>query len=139
MVDEINVDGYIVLKDRFYTKTHEWIKVENGIGTVGITDYAQKELQDITYVELPETGITVNTGEEVATVESVKHTSPIYSPVTGEIVEVNEALEDEPDIVNKDPYGDGWIFKIKPSNPEEINDLLSPEAYAELVRSEKQG
>ncbi|MEB3845899.1 MAG: glycine cleavage system protein GcvH, partial [Desulfurococcales archaeon] len=99
----------------------------------------QKELQDITYVELPETGITVSAGEEVATVESVKHTSPIYSPVTGEIVEVNEILEDEPDTVNKDPYGDGWIFKIKLSKPDEVNSLLSPEAYAELVRSEKQG
>ncbi|MEB3759116.1 MAG: glycine cleavage system protein GcvH [Desulfurococcales archaeon] len=139
MSDEINVDGYIILKDRFYTKTHEWIKVEGDTGTVGITDYAQKELQDITYVELPETGITVSAGEEVATVESVKHTSPIYSPVTGEIVEVNEILEDEPDTVNKDPYGDGWIFKIKLSKPDEVNSLLSPEAYAELVRSEKQG
>ncbi len=139
MADEINVDGYIILKDRFYTKTHEWIKVEGDTGTVGITDYAQKELQDITYVELPETGITVSAGEEVATVESVKHTSPIYSPVTGEIVEVNEILEDEPDTVNKDPYGDGWIFKIKLSKPDEVNALLSPEAYAELVRSEKQG
>ncbi|MEB3758021.1 MAG: glycine cleavage system protein GcvH [Desulfurococcales archaeon] len=139
MADEINVDGYIILRDRFYTKTHEWIKVEGDTGTVGITDYAQKELQDITYVELPETGITVSAGEEVATVESVKHTSPIYSPVTGEIVEVNEILEDEPDTVNKDPYGDGWIFKIKLSKPDEVNSLLSPEAYAELVRSEKQG
>ncbi len=139
MADEINVDGYIILKDRFYTKTHEWIKVEGHTGTVGITDYAQKELQDITYVELPETGITVSAGEEVATVESVKHTSPIYSPVTGEIVEVNEILEDEPDTVNRDPYGDGWIFKIKLSRPDEVNALLSPEAYAELVRSEKQG
>ncbi|MEB3772589.1 MAG: glycine cleavage system protein GcvH [Desulfurococcales archaeon] len=139
MADEINVDGYIILRDRFYTKTHEWIKVEGDTGTVGITDYAQKELQDITYVELPETGITVSAGEEVATVESVKHTSPIYSPVTGEIVEVNEVLEDEPDTVNKDPYGDGWIFKIKLSKPDEVNSLLSPEAYAELVRSEKQG
>ncbi|MEB3799455.1 MAG: glycine cleavage system protein GcvH [Desulfurococcales archaeon] len=139
MADEINVDGYIILRDRFYTKTHEWIKIEGDTGTVGITDYAQKELQDITYVELPETGITVSAGEEVATVESVKHTSPIYSPVTGEIVEVNEILEDEPDTVNKDPYGDGWIFKIKLSKPDEVNSLLSPEAYAELVRSEKQG
>ena len=139
MVDEINVDGYIILKDRLYTKTHEWIKIEGDTGTVGITDYAQKELQDITYVELPETGITVSAGEEVATVESVKHTSPIYSPVTGEIVEVNEILEDEPDTVNKDPYGDGWIFKIKLSKPDEVNALVSPEAYAELVRSEMQG
>ena len=137
MADEINVDGYIILKDRLYTKTHEWIKIEGGTGTVGITDYAQKELQDITYVELPETGISVSAGEEVATVESVKHTSPIYSPVTGEIIEVNEILEDEPDTVNRDPYGDGWIFKIKLSDPDEVNSLLSPEAYAELVRSEK--
>jgi len=137
MVDPIIVDGYEILKDRLYTKTHEWIKIDGEIGIVGITDYAQKELQDITYVELPDIGIEVSQGEEVATVESVKHTSSIYSPVSGEIVDVNEQLEDEPDIVNKDPYGDGWIFKIKLSNPDEIKSLLSPESYADVVRAEK--
>ncbi|MEB3756024.1 MAG: glycine cleavage system protein GcvH [Desulfurococcales archaeon] len=137
MVDPIIVDGYEILKDRLYTKTHEWIKIDGEIGIVGITDYAQKELQDITYVELPDIGIEVSQGEEVATVESVKHTSPIYSPVSGEIVDVNEQLEDEPDIVNKDPYGDGWIFKIKLFNPDETKSLLSPESYADVVRAEK--
>ncbi|MCE4607272.1 MAG: glycine cleavage system protein GcvH [Desulfurococcales archaeon] len=137
MVDSIIVEGYEIFKDRLYTKTHEWIKIHGENGIVGITDYAQKELQDITYVELPDIGIEVSQGEEVATVESVKHTSPIYSPVSGEIINVNENLEEEPDIINKNPYGDGWIFEIKLTNPGEIKNLLSPEIYADLVRAEK--
>jgi glycine cleavage system H protein len=139
MNDSIIIEGYEILKDRLYTKTHEWIKIERMTGTVGITDYAQKELQDITYVELPDVGIEVRQGEEVATVESVKHTSSIYSPVSGEIIEINERLEDEPDIINRDPYGEGWIFKIKLTNPDEARNLLSPESYAEVVRAEKKG
>ncbi len=137
MADITVLNQYLVKGDRRYTKTHEWILVEGDVGTVGITDYAQKELQDVTYVELPEPGVEVSKGEEVATIESVKHTSPIYTPVSGVVVEVNEKLDEEPDIVNRDPYGDGWIFKIKISNPAELNELLSPEEYAALVESEK--
>ncbi|MCE4614700.1 MAG: glycine cleavage system protein GcvH [Desulfurococcales archaeon] len=139
MTDSIVVEGYEILRDRLYSKTHEWIKIEGDTGITGITDYAQKELQDITYVELPDVGIQVSQGEEISTVESVKHTSPIYSPASGEIIEVNERLEDEPDIINKDPYREGWIFKIKLSSSDETKNLLSPEAYADLVRSEKEG
>ncbi|MEB3825448.1 MAG: glycine cleavage system protein GcvH [Desulfurococcales archaeon] len=137
MADITVLNQYLVKGDRRYTKTHEWILVEGDVGTVGITDYAQKELQDVTYVELPEPGVEVSKGEEVATIESVKHTSPIYTPASGVVVEVNEKLDEEPDIVNRDPYGDGWIFKIKISNPAELNELLSPEEYAALVESEK--
>jgi len=137
LADITVLNQYLVKGDRRYTKTHEWILVEGDVGTVGITDYAQKELQDVTYVELPEPGVEVSKGEEVATIESVKHTSPIYTPASGVVVEVNEKLDEEPDIVNRDPYGDGWIFKIKISNPAELNELLSPEEYAALVESEK--
>ncbi len=120
-----------------YTKEHEWIKVEGEIGIVGITDYAQNELSDIVFVELPEVGQKVEKGERVATLEAVKTVADVYSPVTGEVVEINEKLSDQPDLINSDPYGEGWIVKIKIENPEELNKLLSAEDYRKLIEEEE--
>ncbi len=132
--DRIVVGDYIVLRDRLYTETDEWAKVEGDVAVVGITDYAQKKLRDIVGVELPEKGQEVKAGETVGSIESVKATADIYSPLTGVIVEVNERLYDEPELVNKDPYGEGWMFKIRLSNPSELDRLMKPEDYAEHIR-----
>ncbi|MGI9250084.1 MAG: glycine cleavage system protein GcvH [Pseudohongiellaceae bacterium] len=116
--------------DLKYLASHEWIRVDdNGIGTVGISDHAQSALGDIVFVELPEPGTTVKVGGEVAVVESVKAASDVYSPVSGEVVEVNQVLQDTPEIVNSAPYGDGWFFRIKLSAPNELDELMSAEAY----------
>ncbi|MEZ5303666.1 MAG: glycine cleavage system protein GcvH [Verrucomicrobiales bacterium] len=121
-------------KNLRYTEDHEWISVsDDGIGTVGITDHAQNELSDVVYVELPEVGREVGAGDQVAVVESVKAASDIYAPVYGEIVEVNSDLENEPGAINADPYGEGWIFKIKLNDPSELDDLKSAEEYDDLV------
>src|SRR5579871_4815082 len=109
-----------------YTKEHEWVHVENGIGTIGITDHAQKELGDIVYVEVPKVGTVVEQGKSFAVVESVKAASEIYAPVSGEIVAGNDALTAAPETLNSDPHGNGWIAKIKLSAPEEVDRLLSP-------------
>jgi glycine cleavage system H protein len=122
------------LKDFKFTKEHEWVKVEGDIAVVGITDYAQKELGDVVYVELPEVGNTYEKDEACSNIESVKAVSDIYAPVSGEITEVNESLEDKPEIVNKDPYGDGWLFKLKLENPDELEELMNAEAYDEYVK-----
>jgi glycine cleavage system H protein len=122
------------LKDFKFTKEHEWVKVEGDIAVVGITDYAQKELGDVVYVELPEVGNTYEKDETCSNIESVKAVSDIYAPVSGEITEVNEALEDKPEIVNKDPYGDGWLFKLKLENPDELEELMKAEDYDEYVK-----
>lgn len=122
------------LKDFKFTKEHEWTKVEGDIAVVGITDYAQKELGDVVYVELPEVGNTFEKDEACSNIESVKAVSDIYAPVSGEITEVNEALEDQPEIVNKDPYGEGWLFKLKMENPDELEELMNAEAYDEYVK-----
>ncbi len=111
-----------------YAKTDEWARVEGDIVVVGISDYAQDALSDIVYVELPEVGAEVSAGEVVGTVESVKAAADIMSPVSGEIVEVNEALEDTPEIINEDPYG-AWIFKVKASDLSELDDLMTAEEY----------
>ena len=122
------------LKDFKFTKEHEWVKVEGDIAVVGITDYAQKELGDVVYVELPEVGNTYEKDEACSNIESVKAVSDIYAPVSGEITEVNEALEDNPEIVNKDPYGEGWLFKLKLENPDELEELMNADAYDEYVK-----
>ena len=122
------------LKDFKFTKEHEWVKVEGDIAVVGITDYAQKELGDVVYVELPEVGNTYEKDEACSNIESVKAVSDIYAPVSGEITEVNEALEDNPEIVNKDPYGEGWLFKLELENPDELKELMNAEAYDEYVK-----
>jgi len=120
-------------KDLKYTKSHEWVRVEGNTGIVGITDHAQEELTDIVYVEPPAAGADVKAGGQCAVVESVKAASDIYTPVSGEVVAGNEALADKPELVNTDPYGQGWIFKIKLSDPGEVGELLSPDEYAQHI------
>ena len=122
-------------KDYRYTKEHEWVHVENGIGTIGITDHAQHELSDVVFVELPKVGRAVAAKGPVAVVESVKAASDIYSPVAGEVVEVNAALEANPALVNTDPYGQGWIYRIKLSNPTEASQLKDAAAYGQQIGS----
>ncbi|MGB5379096.1 glycine cleavage system protein GcvH [Muriicola sp.] len=119
--------------DLKYTKDHEWIRIEGDMATVGITDFAQGELGDIVYVEVETLDETLDKEEVFGTVEAVKTVSDLFLPLSGQIVAFNEALEDEPEKVNSDPYGDGWMIKIKLSDPSEIEDLLSDAAYKELV------
>ena len=116
-----------------YSKDHEWIRVEGDIGTVGISNYAQEQLGDVVYVELPEVGRTVAQSEEAAVVESVKAASEVYAPVSGEVVEVNQALEDDPALVNGDPTGEGWFLKVRLSAPGELDGLMDEAAYADYV------
>ena len=119
----------LVPDDLRYAETHEWIRPEDGIATIGITDHAQAELTDIVYVELPQVGTTLEPKQTAAVVESVKAASDIYSPVTGEVVEVNPELESNPALVNTDPYAAGWLFKVKLANPEEVASLKSASQY----------
>ncbi|WP_372808816.1 glycine cleavage system protein GcvH [Pontiella sp.] len=121
-----------VPQDLFYAKTHEWVSLEDGIATVGISDFAQSQLSDLTFVELPEVGTEFSAGDEAAVVESVKAAADVYAPVSGEVVEVNEALEDAPELINKDAFGSGWLFKIKVSDESEIDDLMDADSYEEL-------
>ena len=113
-----------------YAKSHEWVRIEGDTAVVGITDHAQHELTDIVYVELPPVGDRVEAGKECAVVESVKAASDIYAPVSGDIVAVNDELTSAPELVNQDAHGKGWMFKIKLSDPGELNDLMSPSDYA---------
>jgi len=115
--------------DLKYTKSHEWVRVNGNVATVGITDHAQHELTDVVFVELPDVGRLIKAGEACAVVESVKTASDIYSPLSGEIAEVNQAVVDDPALVNSEPYEDGWFFRIKLSNLAELNALLGPEQY----------
>jgi glycine cleavage system H protein len=119
--------------DLKYAKSHEWVRVSGGTATVGITDHAQAELTDIVFVELPAVGRKVKAGEACAVVESVKTASDIYSPVSGEITEVNNAVVDDPALVNKEPDGGGWFYKIKLSDAAEVNSLLSPDDYKKQI------
>lgn len=116
-----------------YTEDHEWVSMDSDIGTVGITDYAQSELGDIVFVELPEIGQTLRKGERFGTVEAVKTVEEIYAPLSGEVVEINEALEEDAEQVNKEPYGAGWMIRIRCSDQKELSQLLSPGDYAELI------
>ena len=123
--------------DLKYASTHEWISVnEDGLVTVGISDHAQEALGDIVFVELPEAGASVNSKEEIAVVESVKAASDIYSPLTGEVVEINESLLDSPETVNASPYELGWFFKIRMDNEAELDDLMNSESYSEYCDNE---
>ncbi|MCL6416624.1 glycine cleavage system protein GcvH [Aestuariirhabdus sp. Z084] len=120
-----------------YVSSHEWIRVEaDGTAVVGITDHAQELLGDVVFVELPEVGAAISRDEDAGVVESVKAASDIYAPISGEVVEINEALEDAPETVNGDPYGDGWFFRIKLSDESELDELLDAEAYAEVCEAE---
>lgn len=124
--------------DLKFMKSHEWARVEDdGLIRVGISDHAQGLLGDLVYVELPGVGDSVQVGNACAVVESVKAASDVYAPVSGEVVEVNAALTDKPETINEDAYGEGWIFAVRPSNKDELEDLLDPDAYAELLDSEE--
>ena len=116
-----------------YTKEHEWIKVDGDIATTGITDYAQSELSDIVMVEPPGAGQKIKTGDAVGTIEAVKAVTDLYACINGEVTEVNDAVVADPSIINKDAYGEGWIYKMKIDDPKEIDNLLSPEQYKELI------
>lgn len=120
-----------------YTTSHEWVRIDGEIGTIGITDHAQKELGEIVYLELPEVGHVYNADEEFGTVESVKAVSELYMPLSGEVVEINSGAVAEPGIVNDDPFGDGWLVRLKLSTDEEIAKLMSAEQYEEYVRAEE--
>lgn len=123
--------------DLKFLKSHEWARVEgNGRATVGISDHAQGLLGDLVYVELPGVGDTVQAGNAAAVVESVKAASDVYSPVSGTVVEVNEALADKPETINEDAYGEGWLFVVEMSEPEQVNELLGPDDYAELLEND---
>jgi len=119
--------------DLKYTKEHEWVKLEGDTATVGITDYAQGELGDIVFVELPKVGATVAQMKPFGTIEAVKAVSELFSPVTGEVVAVNSGLESDAAVINKDPYGEAWLIKIKVKNPKELDSLLTAEKYKEMV------
>lgn len=116
-----------------YTKDHEWVKIDGNVATIGVTDFAQGELGDIVYVEVETVGETMEREEVFGTVEAVKTVSDLFLPLAGKIVEFNESLEDTPEKVNTDPYGDGWMVKLQMSNEAEIEDLMSPEEYKELI------
>jgi len=139
MSESIQYKNYILLKDRRYQDTHEWIKIieENKV-RVGITDYAQKKLKSIVYVDTPEVGKDIEKGELITTVESVKAVGEVISPVNGKILSFNEKLEDDPSLINNDPYGEGWIVEIEVTNPSELDNLLDVEGYIEVIKKEEE-
>lgn len=120
--------------DYLYSKEHEWIRVDGDVAVLGITDFAQNELGEVVYFEAPEAGQSFDTDDEVGSIESVKAVSSIYTPVAGEILEVNEGIEDGPEVVNDDPHGDGWLVKIRMSSPSEIENLMSAEQYQAFLK-----
>ncbi|MGC9105635.1 MAG: glycine cleavage system protein GcvH [Thermoprotei archaeon] len=131
---EIRVGKYVVLDDRLYTETDEWVKLDGNLAWVGITDYAQKKLRDIVGVQLPEVGREADFGEAVASIESVKAASDIYAPLSGRIVKVNEELLTSPELLNQDPYGKGWIFVLEVKDRNEVEKLLTADKYVESIK-----
>lgn len=132
---------YKILDELYYTKEHIWVKIENDVATIGITDYAQSQLGDVVFIELPEVEREVESGEVIATVESIKAVSEIYSPLTGKIISINEDLANEPSLLNSDPYGDGWICDIQMKDLTEIEDLMTADdyrAYVEAITEEEE-
>lgn len=126
-------------KELQYTQTHEWCRIEDdGSVVVGITFHAQEQLGELVFVDLPDVGDLMNAFDEIAVVESVKAASDVFSPLTGKIIEINEDLEDSPNLVNSDPYGDGWLFRIEPQDPEEFNELMDAEAYEHFLQSDEE-
>jgi glycine cleavage system H protein len=124
-------------KELRYATTHEWVRAEgNGVFTIGITEHAQDLLGDMVFLDLPDVGDAVTTGDDCAVAESVKAASDVYAPITGEVVEVNEQLEDSPELVNSDPFGDGWLFKVKAEDEDEVNGLLDAEAYSGVIEED---
>ena len=123
--------------DLYYTDNHTWVLVEGETGTVGITDYAQSELSEVVYVELPEVGAEVVQGAPFGTIEAMKTVAELISPVTGEVVEVNDAAENDPHIVNNDPYSDGWFIRVRLHDPEEVENIMTPDDYLLYISSEE--
>jgi glycine cleavage system H protein len=121
--------------DLYYTRDHEWVRVEGEVATVGITDFAQKQLGDVVYVELPALGTQLEVHQSIGAIESVKAVSDVFSPVSGEVIAVNEKLNDSPEMVNQDPYGEGWIIKLKMKNKEDLNLLMTSSEYEKYVES----
>ncbi|MCP3959400.1 MAG: glycine cleavage system protein GcvH [bacterium] len=119
-----------------YTENHEWLKIQEGVCTLGITDYAQNELGEVVYVDLPEAGDSFDAGESFGAIDSSKTSADVYTPLAGEVVEVNSALEEEPELVNEDPHGKGWLVKIRFSSSEGLDEMLSSESYEELAKGQ---
>jgi len=138
IVVKTKLGEYIVKEDLLYTKTDERVKIEGNIVTIGITDYAQKKLRYIVNVELPEEGAEVKAGSSIATLESVKTVADVYTPFNGKVIEANTALIDEPDLINKDPYGKGWIVKIEVSGAISKEGLLTPQQYVDKIKKEEE-
>jgi len=131
------LNKYKVPKDRLYTETHEWVKVEDGCALIGITDYAQAKLKNIVGIELPEKGTEVGKGGRLAVVESIKSVEDVYAPITCRVIEVNKRLESEPELLNNDPYGEGWIARVEIIDEKELESLLKPEDYAKVIEREE--
>jgi len=129
------MSNYSIPQNLKYTKTHEWVKIENNIAIIGITDYAQQELGDIVFVEVNNTTKEIKKYEPFGTIEAVKTVSDLFMPISGKILEINEQLKSTPELINKDPYGEGWIIKIEISDTKEIDNLLSAEEYKQLIEA----
>ncbi len=119
-----------------YHKEHEWVRAEGKLATIGISDFAQAALGDIVYLEIPKTGVTVQYGSEITEIESTKTTSPLYAPVSGKIVSVNEKLREKPELINQDPYGEGWVVVIEMARPKEVEQLMTADAYEGFLKRE---
>jgi len=136
IVVKTSLGEYVVRRDLMYTESDEWVKVTGSIAVVGISDYAQKKLRHIVNVELPEVGRSVRRGENIAVIESVKAIADIYAPISGRVIDVNKSLLEHPEYINNDPYGLGWVVKLEITNLDEVNELLTPEQYAEKIKRE---
>ena len=123
-------------EDNRYEKSHEYVHLEGDVATIGITDYAQKELGDVVFVELPQVGSQLDAGDELGSIESVKAVSELFTPVSGEVIEINEALADNPALVNTDPWGDGWMVRIRVTDATEVDELMTAEEYDEFIEKE---
>jgi glycine cleavage system H protein len=123
-------------RENRYARSHEYVHVDNDVAIIGISNYAQKELGDVVFVELPQAGSTLEAGDELGSIESVKAVSELFTPVSGEVIEVNDALTEKPDLVNSDPYGDGWMIKIRMTDPSELEQLLDASDYDDYIKSE---
>ena len=123
-------------EDNRYAKSHEYVHLEGDVATIGITDYAQKELGDVVFVELPQVGTQLDAADELGSIESVKAVSELFTPVSGEVIEINEALADNPALVNTDPWGDGWMVRIRVTDPTEVDELMTAEEYDEYIEKE---
>jgi len=134
---DVNALDYELRDDLKYTSSHEWVKIEDSLAIIGISDYAQHQLGDIVFIELPNTGLVLEKGSNAAEIESVKAVGDLIMPLSGEIVEVNQILNDSPEVINTSPYEEGWIIKIKISHTDELNELLSYEDYKLLIESEE--